>query len=195
MRDGVLERDPVYRMLRDRTPRPRFRCPVCRAVPRVQWSTEASSPLGRELFVVTCNRWYCRDRARGFGFQPVDQTTFGRERGNCFSACVAMMLEMPLAEVPWFMGRADGTPYAYGDWWDPFIEWCAARGFVPKFQPGGVAPLGFAILGGPSPTHHTPERPSFHAVLGFEGRIVHDPGPKRLELLAIADYITLERIR
>ncbi len=189
MRDGVLERDPTYRWLRDRAPRPMFRCPVCLAVPRRQWSTEARSPLGRELYVVTCDRHYCRDRAQGYGFQRVDQTAFGAKRGNCFSACVAMILELPLAEVPWFMGLPDGTPYAGGDWWVPFVEWCRVRGWVPLYysNPAAYTPPGFAILGGPSPANS----PSLHAVLGYDGRIVHDPNPTRRELLKITDAIII----
>lgn len=43
--------------------------------------------------------------------KPVDQTTFGFPGGNCFSACIASLLEMPLDDVPYFM---------HGDWYDAF---------------------------------------------------------------------------
>ncbi len=39
--------------------------------------------------------------------KPVDQTTFGHPGGNCFSACVASLLEMSVDQVPYFMGHDD----------------------------------------------------------------------------------------
>lgn len=35
---------------------------------------------------------------------PVDQTTYGHTDGNCFSACVASILEIPIEEVPNTLG-------------------------------------------------------------------------------------------
>jgi hypothetical protein len=39
--------------------------------------------------------------------KSVDQTTFG-PNGNCFSACVASLLELPIDAVPFFMSAGDG---------------------------------------------------------------------------------------
>lgn len=33
------------------------------------------------------------------------QTTFGEEEGNCMSACVASLLELPIEEVPSFLSK------------------------------------------------------------------------------------------
>jgi hypothetical protein len=59
--------------------------------------------------------------------KPVDQTTFGAPGGNCFSACVASLLEIPLSEVPYFMG--DGPIEQEYDWFNPFLAWLRERGW------------------------------------------------------------------
>ncbi|MGE4399373.1 MAG: hypothetical protein AB7D29_07620 [Campylobacterales bacterium] len=53
---------------------------------------------------------------------PVRQTKFGVPHGNCFSACVASMLEMDISEVPDFVPQ-------YGDQWlEHFREWLVPKG-------------------------------------------------------------------
>lgn len=57
--------------------------------------------------------------------KPVDQTTFfsADTRGNCWAACIASILELPITDIPHFV--AD-----YGsDWWRQTKLWCEARGF------------------------------------------------------------------
>jgi hypothetical protein len=50
---------------------------------------------------------------------PVDQTVFTVPGGNCFSACVASLLNILLNDVPYFMG--DDT------WFDVFSKWLEPR--------------------------------------------------------------------
>lgn len=99
---------------------------------------------------------------------PVDQTTFGEGVGNCFSACVASILEMQIDDVPFF--GADEL------WWDRFQEWLALRGLYAmciQCKPEH-APRGFHVVGGKSP------RGNFlHAVVAKGETIVHDPHPSR----------------
>ena len=110
MRDIATDRDWYTRARKERNltmgvPHDAgLRCPVCRAEYKGlnQYSTPGVSPRGREMYVVTCHRYYCRSRAHEFAFWPQDQTAFGA-KGNCFSTCVAMLLEIDVAEVPWFM--------------------------------------------------------------------------------------------
>ena len=200
MRDLALERGPESWGIRHLLERNRrngrradsgLRCPVCRAeydrgwYPRTRYSSPGQSPLGREMYVVTCSSYYCRSRAPSFAFWPVDQTVFGVPHGNCFDACVAMLFELEIKDVPHFNGST-----GEGDWWSALIEFARERGYRPVFQRGGTPPRGFAILGGQSPAH----APKMHAVFGFNGRIVWDPKWTRLGLLTIEDYITLERI-
>ncbi|WP_299008475.1 hypothetical protein [uncultured Caulobacter sp.] len=76
--------------------------------------------------------------------RPVDQTTFGVPGGNCFSACVASLLSLPIDEVPYFMG-AD-------DWFAYFEDWLGSRGHYPLcFHVAQYTPPGLHILSGRSP--------------------------------------------
>ena len=50
---------------------------------------------------------------------PVNQTTFGAPGGNCFSACVASILELDIEEVPYFMDTIF--------WTDKFGIWLSKR--------------------------------------------------------------------
>lgn len=56
----------------------------------------------------------------------LDQTTFGAGKGNCFQACVASCLGLPLEEVPNFC-----VDYGDSDWWRELEKWCAERGLAP----------------------------------------------------------------
>jgi hypothetical protein len=115
--------------------------------------------------------------------KPVDQTTFGWE-GNCFSACVASILELPLERVPYFMGPStDGK-----GWWDRFCYWCDDNRITPRYDGNHMhVPGGFSILTGRSPRH--PKR--FHAVVAYYGIVMHDPHPSRIGVRSVLDFITV----
>lgn len=58
--------------------------------------------------------------------KPVHQTNFQRGTGNCFAACLASILEMPLEEVPNFCHEgsdADGST-----WLERTARWLEERG-------------------------------------------------------------------
>lgn len=114
--------------------------------------------------------------------KPVDQTKFGYPEGNCFSACVASLLELDLSEVPFFMGRED--------WWEAFARWLYPRGLYPLHFPmrvDGLGPPGLYIAGGASPR----DPQYMHAVVARGREIVHDPNPSRLGLVSIEDVTLL----
>lgn len=107
--------------------------------------------------------------------KPVTQTLTG-EQGNCFAACVASILEMPLDEVPNFCAVEH-------DWFGAFQRWLHERGLCAldiniEGQVGILSPMPpmWMILSGPGP------RGLLHAVVwrgnGSDGwKIVHDPYP------------------
>lgn len=119
----------------------------------------------------------------------IDQTTFGHPGGNCFSACVASILELPLEDVPYFMAEPEDQ------WYARFETWLECRDMYPLMQPlpdgpRGWAPSGFHILSGHSP--RKPDDPeALHSVVGYHGRILHDPHPSRAGLLSWKDTIVL----
>lgn len=126
--------------------------------------------------------------------KPVLQTTFGIGTGNCFSACIASLLEVPIEEVPFFMGE-DEPMQACDAWLAPFGLYILQR-WMPRPVPTkelfeGVDaldalgdrtangwPRGFYILaglnaGGP------------HTVVAQDTKIVHDPNPAHGELVVV----------
>lgn len=101
--------------------------------------------------------------------QRIDQTVFG-PKGNCQSACLAMLLGLPLSEVPNFND--------YADYNGAMQEFLAHRGYTILTFPITDVELrafqkGFAIVGGMSP------RGRLHAVLFRDGELWHDPHPDR----------------
>lgn len=102
--------------------------------------------------------------------KPVDQTILG-EKGNCFAACLASILEIPIDIIPEF-----NDP----QWLRLTNEWLAKRGlfyievkfeddhyeFLKKF-------MGYHLICGRA------WRNFDHAVVGYKGEIVHDPHPSK----------------
>lgn len=111
--------------------------------------------------------------------RPVDQTTYGIHDGNCFSACLASILEVAIEDVPRFLG-----PY-----WDDFLPWLADRGLSASlYRRGDRAPRGFSIAGGPSRRFAG----RMHACVAYDGIVVHDPHPSRDGLPSgVTEYVVL----
>jgi len=77
-------------------------------------------------------------------FVGVRQTTFGgpktfpkEERGNCFPACLASLLQIPLKDIPHFYGLHDEEPPPSDPGRDTraIFEWAKSWGYIPcSFQ-------------------------------------------------------------
>lgn len=130
----------------------------------------------------------------------VDQTVFGfpgedgSPGGNCFSACVASILELPLLDVPYFMGD--------NEWWERFRRWCVSRSVIPTYQASYPPALGYRdhhlphyMLGGLSPRAPAGRDDALHSVVAEGHRIVHDPHPDRTGLVNRQDCIFLRKVR
>lgn len=117
---------------------------------------------------------------------PVTQTILhgsGPRPGNCFAACVATFLDLPIEQVPHIVelgihlnGEDDKMA-----WWALTLGFMAGHGYWPTrldsladAEPGEVV-----FVGGPSP------RGVEHAVLYRDGELWHDPHPSRAGLLSI----------
>jgi hypothetical protein len=114
---------------------------------------------------------------------PVDQTTFGPGKGNCFSACVASVLDLTIEEVPFFMGSED--------WVSALLLWCEQNGVDADFSTEFPAPAGdYVIVGGGSPRYSSVG----HAVVWLDGQLAHDPHPDRTGIVGEPwDWIRLTR--
>jgi hypothetical protein len=111
--------------------------------------------------------------------KPVDQTSYGLLDGNCFSACIASILEVALGDVPYFWGPRQ-------EW---FARWLAGQGLAAALYPRDVhVPLGYSIAGGPSARFAG----RMHACVALDGVIVHDPHPSRDGLpLGVMEYVVI----
>lgn len=116
---------------------------------------------------------------------PADQTNLEDGRGNCLTACVATLLDLPIGDVPNFIERED--------MFKACRDWLAARGFkmlefyfsdVEQLKEMYFEPYGeFCILSGLSPRKKADGGKKYHAVVGktvgYGVEVVHDPHPSR----------------
>jgi len=143
----------------------------------------------------------------------VDQTVFGVPGGNCFSACVATILECDLTEVPYFMGGPEEWERDGGKWWERFQAWLEPRGLAADYyQPGKNCarkhrPNFPHLLGGRSPRDLLTDEEKLalgivmpagedllHSVVAVGHEVVHDPHPSRAGLLDHRDFIVIRSI-
>jgi len=113
--------------------------------------------------------------------QKIDQTEFG-PTGNCQSACLAMLLRLPLSEVPNFaaMEGDDNLKYIAQ------AQFLHERGWalltIVKWQTLPWPPTkGYYIAGGES------LRGFRHAVIYKDGQLYHDPHPDRTGIKSVDD--------
>jgi hypothetical protein len=104
--------------------------------------------------------------------KPIYQTTFGKDTGNCFQACLASLFEIDIATIPLFQEYKSG-------WYNVFSDW--------TFEQFGLQPVDLWISDNPDwfwipRGHHiisglSPRGGFYHSVVGQAGKMVHDPHP------------------
>jgi len=115
----------------------------------------------------------------GFAMIPVMQSVTGTH-GDCFSACLASLFELPLSDVPNFFDLAGDDD---AKWWAAVRDWLRPRGFGVMFlslsDPAHLALFeGWQIVCGKS------ARGLDHATIWRDGKMVHDPHPSQCGLIA-----------
>lgn len=102
---------------------------------------------------------------------PVMQTRFGYPHGNCWEACLASLLGVPIEKIP--DGRPDGERATYRELSDFLMERRQAIVGLSFLGTGQVAapPRHYYMLSG------TTESGLGHAVIALDGVIVHNPNP------------------
>jgi hypothetical protein len=117
--------------------------------------------------------------------KSVFQTMRG-EKGNCFAACIASILEMPIEAMPVYLGLPDQSR-----WLAVWREFLYPLGFgIAWFphNPGSacIPPLGYAIAAMHAPLEGDPG--NTHTVVCLDGRIIHDPLTGEQTLLQQFDH-------
>lgn len=108
--------------------------------------------------------------------------------GNCLQAAIASLLDLPLDEVPHFVGddvATDGEAH----WWTCWLRWCEGRGLTVRAD---VEPLPgeYFLGGGPSP--RDPENVK-HVAVYRDGLLVHDPHPDGTGVVEVLTRWTIRR--
>ena len=93
--------------------------------------------------------------------RPVKQTKFGTQ-GNCLAACLASLLSLPLEQVPEFPGNT---------WFNDLYLWLLDQGYRLCESDSELLQHGNAVAVGQGP------RGWRHAVVWYDGRMLHDPHP------------------
>jgi hypothetical protein len=124
----------------------------------------------------------------GGGVIPVFQTmTVANDgEGNCFNACIASVLELPLRDVAPIHPK---TP----DYWESWETWFAARGLELDYVSASTPPKGWSIARGLGhriypDDHKRAGQPIMHATVAFNGEVLHDPFPGGKGLKEIEGY-------
>lgn len=101
-----------------------------------------------------------------------------RGNGNCLTACLASLFEVPLHEV----ARIQDCP-PDGSWFRMVHDWVRTRGQTFDHLRHEV-PEGYSIASGPSP-----RGPWDHSVIYWKDQLLHDPHPEGGGLKSVSYYM------
>jgi hypothetical protein len=124
---------------------------------------------------------------------PVYQTmtVMKDERGNCFNACVASILEMPLRETCQALPGDE-------DYWLQWDNWFEERGL--RLERWDETPPGYAIATGYGGRtypegHQRAGEEILHAAVVYDGKVIHDPFPHAEQFDRIKYYWAISEDR
>ena len=108
--------------------------------------------------------------------KPICQTKFG-EQGNCMAACIASILEISIDDVPEMDCKICDNTEFHKAWHTILNEWLFKKYGLSymelKIDYPWIKNLGYHIICGDSPRLNGIQ----HAVVGLNGKMVHDPFP------------------
>jgi hypothetical protein len=131
---------------------------------------------------------------------PVDQTMFydptappERQCGNCLSAVIASLLDLPLSDVPNFVQDHvdhDGETNRQWYWWHRLMAFINSHGWGLHSASLDTHFGEHLWVSGKSPRSSGVS----HAVIYKDGVMVHDPHPDRLGVLTVENVHGLHRL-
>ena len=105
--------------------------------------------------------------------KPVKQTVFGYPNGNCFAACVASLMEIPIEDTPSIENKHFTT--AWNDWLrERGLGMTDIRAGSGSYVPGYCVAVGKSPRGGLTASG----RPVIHAVICKDMQLIFDPHPE-----------------
>lgn len=113
--------------------------------------------------------------------------------GNCYNACVASILELPLRDVCGVL--PSDNPY-----WSAWHDWFRARGLELNWHRDPTEPpKGFAIASGYGGRrypqgHDRAGEEIMHAAVVFNGKLIHDPFPGAETFDRVRYYWTIDAL-
>lgn len=117
--------------------------------------------------------------------------------GNCFNACIASLLEIPIRECNEILPRQPG------DWHQRWSVYLAEKNLKLRHwwieDEEDTIPQGYSIASVQTSRiypedHPKAGNPIAHAVIMYNGQLVHDPFPLGSEITKILYYQTLENL-
>jgi hypothetical protein len=130
--------------------------------------------------------------------KPVMQTKFsnkeGTEHGNCLSACVASILEIPLSEVPLFeeLGKEWGKAF-FELFYKHGYDICINENEVDLLNPEKAKGIdGYVIVGGDSFREWVVNG---HGCLYKNGKLAHDPHPSGQGIKKFREFWMIEKLK
>lgn len=126
----------------------------------------------------------------------VDQTILAsdpKREGNCLSACVATLLDIPLGHVPHFIevGAALNGEDDQVAWWAMFLGFMAGKGQWPV----ELASVHAADEDEPVFVMGMSPRGVCHQVIYVNGELWHDPHPSHAGLVDVREVLRFEVAR
>ena len=105
--------------------------------------------------------------------KPVFQTIRGKVKGNCFAACMASILEMPLEAMPEYLDLPDQSRWLAV--WREFLKplGLGIAWFHHREGSECIPPRGYSIAAMRAPLDDAAD--NTHAVVCLDGLIEHDP--------------------
>lgn len=126
--------------------------------------------------------------------KPIKQTRLHKgltpvtDRGNCFPACIASILEMECEDVIQIQELYDEN-----DWSQKLCDWLFERGYVWRYAT--IEEIRstdkYLLVTGESPRF----KGTLHVTIYQNGKMVHDPHPDNTGILDERNFEIIERVK
>jgi hypothetical protein len=118
-------------------------------------------------------------------FTKVDENGIHITKGNCYTACLASLLECKIEDLPAFHEfQADGS------WFTVTFEILKKYGLTMDVNHKDLIPEYYSIALGPSPRGHWG-----HAVIYYKDKLFHDPHPEGNGLKSVDQYLVIKSLK